>query len=225
MLYPIVMLILTLSSCSRFGGRIFVHSSPAAPTPYHRQAVRLPSPTSSLPLSPQSLPQYREEEEVLPVKPPNMSEYLDNTTNEPKHDIWVMLYMCSPSSSKHVNECRKTYRKDVEQYGRKGQPCCSRSKLASCLSSGLKPPCDRFAEPMVQLIANSTRSCEDSLPSYPSLDCFIILNTNLILGVSITVLAITIFCAIIHVCKSLCRCCRRSFKFCQKFDRTSVSST
>lgn len=164
-----------------------------------------------------------EEDYVQLMKPPNMSLYLDNTTNEPKHDIWVMLYMCSPSSSKHVNECRKQYKRDVEQYGRAGQPCCSRSKLASCLSIGLKPPCDRFADPMVQLIANSSRSCDHI--SYPSFDCFVILNTNLILGISITILTITILCAIIHACKAMCACCRRSFQVCHKFDRSSVSST
>ena len=169
-----------------------------------------------------SPPSDQSEIELLAMKPPNMSQYLDNTTNEPKHDIWVMLFMCSPASSKHVNECRKWYKKDTDQYGRQGQPCCSRAKLAACISSGLRSPCDRFAEPMVQMIANSTRACDHI--SYPSFDCFIILNTNLILGLSITTLTITLLCAIIHVCKAICRCCRRSFQFCHKFDRTSISS-
>lgn len=167
-------------------------------------------------------PQVYSPDEVQMIKPPNMSLYLDNATNEPKHDIWVMLYMCSPSSSKQVNECRKRYKSDVDQFLRKGQPCCSRSKLASCISSGLKPPCDRFADPMVQMIANSTRECDHI--SYPSFDCFIILNTNLILGIAVSSLFITICCAIIQLCKCLCRCCRRTFKICHKFDRSSTSS-
>lgn len=132
-------------------------------------------------------------------------------------DVLFELQHCSAKSTKDVNNCYKTYESDVSQFGRRGEPCCSYVKFVKCLNDTLILPCIKYVDPLVKLyIKEKPKHCEEI--TYPSISCLVIVNTNIIIGVSIFILTVTVCCGLIHVCRCLCRCFKNC---CGKFRRDS----
>lgn len=122
-------------------------------------------------------------------------------------DVLAELRHCSAKSSKAVQNCYKTYESDVNQYGRRGEPCCAQAKFVGCLHDSLILPCNKYVDRLVKLyIKEKPKNCEKVV--YPSITCFFIVNSNIILVVSIAILVLTLCCGLIHLCKCIARCCR-----------------
>lgn len=131
------------------------------------------------------------------------------TYNSTHDDVLAELRHCSAKSSKDVNNCHKTYEEDVSQLGRRGEPCCAYVKFVGCLENSLILPCNKYVERLVKLyIKDKPKHCEEVV--YPSFSCLVIVNTNVIIFISVSILTITLLCGLIHVCRCLCRC----FKTC-----------
>lgn len=126
-------------------------------------------------------------------------------------DVLAELKHCSSHSTVAVNECRQDYTNDVNQYGRKGPPCCAYTKLVYCLNDSLSKPCDKYIGPLLELFkADQPQDCEGV--EYPSVSCLITVKSNIILGTAITALSLSIACIIYYICKCICKCsaCCRS---------------
>lgn len=121
-------------------------------------------------------------------------------------DVLAELRHCSAKSSKAVNDCRDQYDADVNQYGRRGPPCCAYSKFVYCLEDALVRPCDKYVSRLLELFVNEKPAgCEEI--SYPSISCMITVNTNIIFGTAILALALSAACAVYYSCKCLCKTC------------------
>ena len=121
-------------------------------------------------------------------------------------DVLAELRHCSSKSSAAVNECREEYSSDVNQYGRKGAPCCAYAKLIYCLNESLEKPCDKYISRLLDLFqADKPKDCEGI--EYPSISCFITVKSNLIFGTALTALILSVTCVIYYCCKCICKCC------------------
>lgn len=126
-------------------------------------------------------------------------------------DVLAELRHCSAQSSTAVNECREDYASDVNQFGRKGPPCCAYSKLIYCLNESLVKPCDKYVDRLLELfLADKPKDCEGV--EYPSFSCLINVKSNIIFGTAITALILSIACIVYYCCKCICKCssCCRS---------------
>lgn len=138
------------------------------------------------------------------------------TYNSSHDDVLAELRHCSSKSSRDVNNCHKTYESDINQFGRRGEPCCGYVKFVRCLENSLILPCNKYVDRLVKLyIKEKPKHCEDVV--YPSMSCLVIVNTNVIITVSVVILAVTVLCGLIHVCRCLCRCFKTC---CGKFRET-----
>ena len=142
-----------------------------------------------------------------------MIHYIRTTNPLPvvTSDVLAELQHCSGKSSTAVNECRDQYTSDVNQFGRKGPPCCAYSKLVYCLNESLVKPCDKYVDRLLGLFqADEPKDCEGI--EYPSVSCLITVKSNLIFGTAITALVLCIICIIYYCCKCICKCssCCRS---------------
>ena len=134
-------------------------------------------------------------------------QFSSNSSRGGNDDVLAELRHCSIKSSKDVTNCHKSYENDLNQYGRRGSPCCAYVKFKKCLEDSLILPCNKYIDRLIDLyVKEKPVDCEGF--SYPSFTCVVNVHTNYILGISLSILFITFCCGFIYICKCFCRCCK-----------------